>query len=251
MCIVTAGPALAVTVPGTIDQQQADSTWNPVGFGGVTLGQSFTVGHAGSLTAVAVDVDPYAPQTTTNATLSIFAVDGSGLPTGSVLTSRQTTAGNGGGAFVFASPVTVTVGEKLAITFAWDQGESLEWRGTCSTTAYGAGEALMNEGDGWETFAAYVSHHELPADTYCLQDFTFQTYVLAAADATPTPTPTPTAAPTATPTTAPTPGPTLPPTSGTRPLDGSGSSLPLLVACAGFALSAAVLLVRRNAQTRR
>ncbi len=192
MCIVTAAPVLAAPVPGTIDQQQADNSWSAVGFGSATLGQSFTVGHAGSLTAVAVDVNPYAPQTSTGATLSVFAVDGSGLPTGVALTSQQTTATNGIIAFVFASPLAVTLGEKLAIAFTWDQGESLEWRGSCGSTAYAGGEALIREsgGPGWETFAGWVSRRELPAETYCVQDFAFQTYVLAAADPTATPTPT-------------------------------------------------------------
>jgi hypothetical protein len=253
--IFTAGPALAVLLPGTIDQQQADNSWSAVGFGNVTLGQSFTVGQSGSLTAVTVDVNPYAPQVTTSATLSILAVDGSGLPTGSALASHQTTAGNGSVAFVFASPLAVTVGEKLAITLIWDPGESLEWRGTCSTTAYTAGETLMNEGTGWETLAAYVSQHQAPPETYCAQDFTFATYVLAAADPTPTPTPAPTVAPTPTlaPTPAPTPTPvvTPPPTNATQPVDGSGSNGAPLLVFACLALGAAAVVVRRGARTQR
>jgi len=251
MSIFVAGPALAIPVPGTIDQHQSDNSWHLVGFGNVTLGQSFTVGYPGSLTAVAVDVNPYAPQITTNATLSILAVDGSGLPTGPALTSRQTTAGNGSVAFVFASPLTVTVGERLAIALTWDATESLQWRGTCSITAYGGGEALMNEGTGWETFVAYVSNHKLPTDPYCVQDFAFETYVLPAADPTPTPapTPTPTTAPTPTPTT--TPVVTPPPTSATQPVDGSGSNGALVLVFACLALGAAAVVARRGALTQR
>jgi hypothetical protein len=170
---------MALPLPGTLDQQQADNTWDPAGFGGVTLGQSFTVGHAGTLTRVEVDVYPYYPNPTTLATLSIYAVDGSGLPTGSALTSAQTTVGNGGFMFNFTTTPSVAVGQKLAMTLSWEAGESFEWRGTCGT-GYSAGEALMNEGSGWETFAAYVSDHGLNANpSYCVKDFAFSTYVLA------------------------------------------------------------------------
>jgi hypothetical protein len=221
----------------------------------VTLGQSFTVGHAGTLVAVVVDVNPYAPQTTTAATLSVFAVDGAGLPTGAALASVSTTLGNGSAGLVFPSPLAVTVGEKLAVSFSWDAAESLEWRGTCNASAYTAGEALMNTGSGWQTFASYVISNELSPQTYCLQDFTFATYVLAAPDPTPSPTtaPTATAVVTAPPTTQPTATPrvTAPPTSTTQPADDSGSNVALLVVAAFFALGAAFVAVRRGANTRR
>ena len=246
LSIFTAGPALAVVVPGAIDQQQTDVTWNPAGFGGVTLGQTFTVGQAGTLTAVTVDVNPYAPAITTTATLSIFALDVTGLPTGSALASNQTTAGDGNVAFVFAAPLAVTVGEKLAVTLSWDAGESMIWRGTCAAQAYIAGEALMNEGAGWELFSAYVSGHELSTQTYCLQDFAFATYVLAAADPTSAPTAAPTAAPTSTPVM------TLPTTSATQPGTASGSTGGLLLlALTCLALGATAMVVRRVALARR
>ena len=207
-CILTAGPVLAFVVPGTIDQQQTDTSWNPAGFGGVILGQSFTVGHAGDLTAVSVDINPYAPQTTTTAVVSVYAADANGLPTGSMLASKQATAGNGKVAFVFDSPFAVTVGETLIMELTWSEGESLEWRGTCDAAAYTTGAAAINDGGGWESFAQYVSHHELSVETYCLQDFTFDTYVQAAANPTPDTTP--------------------PPTSAVLPVRDPGSELPLL-----------------------
>jgi hypothetical protein len=231
LSIFTAGPALAVVVPGAVDQQQADNSSEAIGWGGVLLGQSFTVGHEGSLTGVSVDVNAYTAPTSTSATLSIFAVDGSGLPTGSALASHQATAGNGSVAFVFASPPAVTVGEKLAITLSWDAGESLTWRGTCGA-GYSGGGPLVNEGSGWETFAAYLSNHKLSGESYCLQDFTFATYVLAPAGTPP-------------------PAGTLPPTNTTQPVDDSGPGGAPLVVFAFFALGAAAVVVRRATQTKR
>jgi hypothetical protein len=226
LCIFAAAPVLAAPVPGTLDQQQTDASWSSVGFGAITLGQSFTVGQTGGLTAVSVTVNPYAPETSTTATVSIYALSG-GLPTGPALVSKQL-AGvtNGTTTFVFDTPLPVAATTALAIAFVWSEGESLTMSGAC-TNAYAAGEALLNEGSGWGTFAAYVSNHELNPQTYCLQDFAFQTWVQT------------------------TPASTPPPTSATAPTGGAGQDGGLILVFAAFGVAAAFVTIRRGVSIRR
>jgi hypothetical protein len=229
LCILSAAPVLAA--PGTLDQQQTDASWANAGFGGVTLGQSFTVGLTGGLTGVSINMNPYAPGTSTTATVTIYALSG-GLPTGSALASKQL-AGvtNGTTEFVFDTPLPVTATTQLAVAWSWTDGDSVTPRGACPN-AYTAGEALLNEGSGWETFAAYVSNHELSPQTYCLQDFAFQTWVLVAAQ----PTASPTAGPTATP----------PPTSTAASTDGTSRDGGLLLVFAALGIAAAFVTIRRG-----
>ena len=139
------GAALAGNPTPPSNAANLDQWNNPVtGFesGPYSFGQTFTVGKTGMLSGVDLNLSIYATQIVP---VDIYALDGSGLPTGSSLASTQvplSTTGTGWVHFSFPAPLSVTKNAQYAIVF--NTGEQTSANG--STDTYAGGQALTHNG---------------------------------------------------------------------------------------------------------
>jgi hypothetical protein len=155
------GSALAATPPSSaanLDQ------WNNPATGkfesaNYSFGQTFTVGKTGMLSGVDLNMSVYGTQIVP---VDIYALNGSGLPTGSSLASTQVSLSTGGTYWVhfpFPEPLSVTKNAQYAIVF--NTGAATSANGSSDT--YAGGNALWDDG-GWAALSD-------PAD------FAFMTFV--------------------------------------------------------------------------
>jgi hypothetical protein len=221
---LTAGSVFAVTIPGTLDQQQTNAPDGGYLGSDYYRAQTFTAGLTGTLDAVTLETGTNSPGVVAPAaagdfTVAIWATSG-GLPTGSALASELVT-GNAAGsvAVIFGSPTSVVAGTKYAIVLVPDVARGISWLGTC-VESYAGGQALVYDVlnyPTWRTVPAWASDAD---STDCFLDFAFATYVTA--------------------------GSTPPPTAtSTAPSKGSSSPAPLLAA-AIVVLAAAAFVTRRR-----
>ena len=155
------GATLAVA-PSSLDQDNEGITTTVDSSD--SLAQTFTVGKAGLLS----EVDLYSRSDHAGGsaeTISIKALDGSGHPTGSALAMASVNPASHDAAdwvpFSLSTPLSVTVGKKLAIVFNVF-GDKTVWG---STNTYAGGQALMHQGS-W-----------IPLSGSAPADFAFRTYV--------------------------------------------------------------------------
>ena len=239
---LTTSSALAMPLPGTLDQHQEiitgnAATWSDTSMGGAgwALGQTFTAGVTGKLDAVGVYVSaappagPAAqvkPAFVGNGWIEVEGTSVSGLPAWPPLASATPTLSSTPGweYFILPSPINVVAGTKYAILVFTNDPYILNWAGDCSNS-YPGGQALMFS-TLWVPIAG-------PSPAYCQQDFAFQTYVTAAPPA------------------ATAPPATAPPTSTTpaKRAPNGGPAIPVIVA--GFAAAAAFVTMRRYGLARR
>jgi hypothetical protein len=217
------------TIPGTLDQSQEDTTWsNLMAAPGYPIVQTFTAGMSGELTAVAVNLNLLAGNVVVNATANVTvelrSVDGSGVPTATVLKTWTGALSDGWNTVVFGSTASVTAGTKYAIAVTGVTG-GIQWNGATSASAYTAGGPYFYDGVNWYAFPAWWTHSgwtSTPATALA-----FRTYVTAAGS---TSTPPPTSAPEST-------------------IPSGASALPLLLAALFGAL--AFVSIRRFAALRK
>lgn len=267
---LTAGSALAVPIPGTLDQQQTNAPDGGYQSSNYYQAQTFTAGITGTLDAVTVQIgfntpEVVAPAVAGDFTVAIWATSG-GVPSGASALTSETITGNAVGtvAVVFSSPISIAAGTQYAIVLVADPARGISWLGQCGTDSYADGQALIYDVlnfPAWRTIPAWA----LLADSDdCILDYAFGTYVSPALTS-PTPTPSPTPSPTPTPTTSPSPtvapsptptvaptlATTLPPTatSGDTPRDSSDPTVFLVVA--GLAAAAVLASLRRSGFARR
>ena len=235
---LAASSALAIPLPGTLDQHQEvitgnGATWSDASMGGAgwALGQTFTAGVSGTLDAVGFYVSATGPGPAVqvqpavgNAVIEIEGTGVSGKPASPPLASATPTLGSAPGwvFFVLPSPINIVAGTKYAIVMFTGAPVLLNWAGDCSNS-YPGGEALM-----FSTLWMPVSGVQA-----CQQDFAFRTYVTAAPPA------------------ATAPPATAPPTSTTPAKDApnGGPAIPVIVAA--FAAAAAFVTMRRYGLARR
>lgn len=232
---LTASSALALAVPGTLDQHQEvitgnGATWSDTSMGGAgwALGQTFTAGVNGTLDAVGFYVSATGPGPAVqvqpavgNAVIEIEGNNVSGKPVSPPLASATPTLGSAPGwvFFVLPSPINIVAGTKYAIVMFTGAPVILNWAGDCSNS-YPGGEALV-----FSTIWMSISGPQA-----CQQDFAFRTYVTAAP-----------------------PAATAPPTSTTPAKDApnGGPAIPVIVAGLVAAAAAAFVTMRRYGLARR
>jgi hypothetical protein len=207
---LSAGSAVAAN-PANIDQQNGtDSVAN---IAGQTFAQTITVGKAGKFSSVDLWLGGAG-----SVTVDITAVDGSDHPTGSSLASGSGTSSATAGwvNFAFASPISVTVGQRYAIEFT--TGGSGPFAYATAANAYSGGNMYFagNAAGPW-TAGSTIQEP--------VTDLAFRTYV------------------------DPNGNPIPKPTSTVDSVQSSGSGIALLVpvglaACCGLML----LVVRRRRQ---
>jgi hypothetical protein len=201
-------PGFALAAP-VVDQKSETVSYVWGGSGVANYAQTFTVGMAGKLTGV--DLNLQGVEVATTVDVTIQSLNGSGFPNGTHLASGSATAPatTGWVHFALTPMISVTVGQVYAIVFTINGQPNAPWEvWGAITNPYAGGEA-QDASSGW---------HGLQDVT--TSDFAFRTYVDAAAKSAP---PTGTA-----------------PVGGT---DNSGSSLPLIAA--GLAAAAALAIMRR------
>jgi hypothetical protein len=242
MLALTTGSALAVPIPGTLDQQQTDTSagyWMNMN---QYRAQTFTAGMTGTLNGVSIQTqvgDTAAvavPAAAGDYSVEIWATSG-GVPSGASALASNTVVGDTGGLVIvaFSSPPSVVAGTQYAIRLVVDAGGEINWLGVCQSNLYAGGQALVYDVSGaatWQTIADWATANDAKA---CALDFAFATYVTAA-QATPQPTAPVTPPPTAT-------------TADTAPEN--GSSAPVLLLFAGLASAAAFVTIRRYGLVRR
>jgi len=131
------------------------------------LGQTFTVGKTGMLSGVALNL--YLESGAPTVPVDIYALDGSGLPTGPSLASAQanlSTVGYSWVHFSFPVPLSVIKNAQYAIVFSTVGDTSAQG----SSDTYAGGRAVLKSG-GWAFFSG-------PG---VLADFAFMTFVDTAA----------------------------------------------------------------------
>jgi hypothetical protein len=226
------GAILAVAV---VDAHSEDISYGWGGSPSATYAQTFTVGTTGKLTGVDLRLD--STLVTTTVDVNIEALDGSGNPDGTPLTSGSATVPTSTTwVNVALTPYSVTSGQVYALVFTLHGVTSGQWEVWGSIVNPYAGGMAMDGNNGW---------HVLQNST--TEDFAFRTYVDAAPAATPSPTPFQSFQGA----TAPIRSSTPPPTS-TAPTGGAGTgspALPLIVA--GLATAAAFVIMRRYGFARR
>jgi hypothetical protein len=252
---IGAGSALAIPVPGTIDQQQTmvsdQVSWSE----GHVLAQTFTAGVTGNLVAVGVYVRAFQPEIPAvnpapatdppfNIRLGVTTTS-AGLPTETFLygpVNAELPGSIGWQYFVFPVPAPIAAGTKYAIAMASASPFYVDWAGECQTDNYTGGAALVldesKKSPAWQTVVSWGTNADSGAA--CMQDFAFKTFVESTE-------PTPfesfqgqTA----------TPGSTPPPTSTDSPRENGFPSVPLLV-LASLAAAAAFVTVKRIDTIRR
>ena len=173
--VLSGAPAAsAVTPPGVVDQS---NTSNPSGeWVGVSdaqrFAQTFTAGLTGNLTAIDIAEELAGP----SATMQITAVDGSGIPTGTVLGTGTVPAATGAGwlTTILDTPVAVAAGTMYAITFVVPSLPLI-------SDPFPHPPFLAMEDNGNNVYAG-GSEHDLdnPAYDATNRDFLFRTYVSTA-----------------------------------------------------------------------
>jgi hypothetical protein len=220
------GLLLAGLVPGAIlaaaglDAHSEAVSYGWAGSPAATYAQTFTVGTTGKLTAVDLRLD--STLVTTTADVKIEALDGSGNPNGTALTSGSATVPTATAwVSVALTPYSVTSGHVYALVFTLNAPSSGQWEVYGSITNPYAGGEAMDASNGWH-----------PLQNSTTEDFGFRTFIdPAVATKRATPPPTSTASDTA---------------AGT---DG-GNPVVLLIA-GGLAASAAFVTFRRYGLARR
>jgi cell division septation protein DedD len=138
------GATLAATPPSSaanLDQWNNPETGH-FDSAGYLLGQTFTVGKTGMLSGVGLNLYVGAAQIVT---VDIYALNASGLPTGSSLASTQaslSTLGTRWVHFSFPAPLSVTKNAQYAIVF--NTGDWTAANGSSDT--YAGGQALWHNG---------------------------------------------------------------------------------------------------------
>jgi hypothetical protein len=241
MLALTTGSALALVIPGTLDQQQTDTSSGYYMNMNQYRAQTFTAGMTGALDAVTIGTgtnEPslVAPAAAGDYSVEIWATTG-GVPSGASALAAQTVTGNPGGVVVvvFSSPPSVVAGTQYAIRLVVAAGGEINWLGNCQADSYAGGQALVYALDGaqtWQTVPAWANDVDASA---CMLDFAFQTYVTAA-QATPQPSVAVTPPPTAT---------------GASTAPDNQSGVPFLIVLAGLASAAAFVTIRRYGLVRR
>ena len=167
---LSAGGALAVT--DNLDQHQ--DTHDSAGFDAAdyATAQTFTANVSGQLSRVSLYGTPVNIGDST-LTVKIESVDGSGHPTGTVLTGATTTATPVSGWFdaSFSPGPDIAAQTKYAIVFG-NAGYFMA-AGNC-TEAYTRGEALATDNSVWAPLV------DLGPNS-CIVDFAFRTYVVSGA----------------------------------------------------------------------
>lgn len=176
MMAATALPAAAV---GTIDQ---DTLSAPMSSGWVVIssaqsgGANFTAGLSGSLARLDVTLRRIANPA--NLTLSIYAVNGSGQPTGSPLATQAVNfsgvpvdPGTATVTTIFATPTSVTQGNRYAFILSSTDSGSNAFGMKFTSTQFPGIARLSDNGSGWVSstspplFATYVDVQHADPDS--------------------------------------------------------------------------------------
>ena len=216
-----ASPAVAVT--GGLDQYSNSIGTFPLWGSDYSLAQTFTSGYLRPLTAVGIYASTFGPTSTSgtaargSATLQIVPAY-NGLPNTEfpLVTENVIIPASDGGQWVyfnFSSPPQVDLHGQYAIVVTVHAPWGMEWLGSCPSNAYKFGQASVKgpRDPYWQTIAQWNTVHHT---SVCMGDFSFRTYVGAAATPPPALTAPPTAVHTAAPTATTGPGafPPAPPT---------------------------------------
>ncbi|WP_280797189.1 hypothetical protein [Aurantimicrobium minutum] len=171
-------PALSATALGTLDQQATGSStrWYYI-MNNVPLAQVFTAGASGQLDRISIDAYSFQSATTAPLVASIYAVDGSGFPTGNSLSSASVSQTLIPGTvstvvFDFTSPVTVASGTAYAIVFSTTGSGEYHFENATTVPAGAKGVKPGSGNVGWQN---YIDTGVTPNQT----SFRFATYVTA------------------------------------------------------------------------
>jgi hypothetical protein len=259
---IGAGSALAVPIPGTLDQEQTIVTAQSATLGSVyTQAQTFTAGQTGTLEAIGIYVGAaqaqIAVRPAADPTADLYGRVGvasasGGIPSGPYLMNQTYTTFPGEPDwiyFILPTPASITAGAQYSIIATVSGLWQLAWAGHCATDNYAGGSALIFDSSkpspAWQTMASWGA--DLGWNAACQQDFGFKTFITAAAVETTAPTLIPFESFQGATTT---PGTTPPPTGTTPP--GDGDSTPgFLLVFAALAAGAAFVTVRRFEAIRR
>jgi hypothetical protein len=218
----------AILAVAALDAHSEDVSYSWGGSVAATYAETFTVGTTGQLTAVDLRAD--STLVTTTVDVKIEALDGSGNPNGTALTSGSAVVPTSTAwVSVALTPYSVTSGQVYALVFTMHAPSSGEWEIYGSIANPYAGGEAMDGNNGWQALQDVTT-----------EDFAFQTYV------------DPAATPTATPTATAIRGSTPPPTSvAGAPAGGAGNGSPVVLLIAGgIAAAAALVTMRRYGHTR-
>ena len=169
-------PALSATAVGTLDQQATGTStrWYYI-MNNVPLAQVFTAGASGQLDRISIDAYSFQSATTAPLVASIYAVDGSGFPTGNSLSSASVSQTLIPGTvstvvFDFTSPVTVATGTAYAIVFSTTGSGEYHFENATTVPAGAKGVKPGTGNVGWQN---YIDTGVNPNQT----SFRFATYV--------------------------------------------------------------------------
>lgn len=169
-------PALSATAVGTLDQQATGTStrWYYI-MNNVPLAQVFTAGASGQLDRISIDAYSFQSATTAPLVASIYAVDGSGFPTGNSLSSASVSQTLIPGTvstvvFDFSAPVTVSTGTAYAIVFSTTGSGEYHFENATTVPAGAKGVKPGTGNVGWQN---YIDTGVNPNQT----SFRFATYV--------------------------------------------------------------------------
>lgn len=169
-------PAVSASAVGTLDQQATGtSTRWYYNMNNIAVGQVFTAGITGQLDRISIDALSFQSATTAPLVATIFAVDGSGFPTGSALASSSVSHTAIPGtvttvAFDFTSPASVSAGTAYAIVFTTTGSGEYHFENATTVPAGAKGIKPGSGNVGWQN---YVDSGVSPNQT----SFRFATYV--------------------------------------------------------------------------
>jgi hypothetical protein len=188
--LFSSAPAFAL---GTLDQQATGTSTNwYYNMNNFSLGQVFTAGATGQLDRATIDVLSFQGATTAPLVVNVFAVDGSGFPTGTSLASAsvpQTSipATISTVAFDFSTPASIQSGAAYALVFTTSGSGDYHFENATTVPAGAKGIKPGSGNVGWQN---YVDTGVTPNQT----SFRFATYVTPSSTPSPSVTEDPTLA---------------------------------------------------------
>lgn len=169
-------PAVTASAVGNLDQQATGTStrWYYI-MNNIPLAQVFTAGASGQLDRISIDAYSFQSATTAPLVASIYAVDGSGFPTGNSLASASVSQTLIPGTvstvvFDFSSPVTVSSGTAYAIVFSTTGSGEYHFENATSVPTGAKGVKPGAGNVGWQN---YIDSGVTPNQT----SFRFATYV--------------------------------------------------------------------------
>lgn len=177
-------PAVSASAVGTLDQQATGtSTRWYYNMNNVAVGQVFTAGVTGLLDRISIDAFSFQGATTGPLVVDVYAVDGSGFPTGASMASSSVAntaipSTVSTVVFDFGVPATVTAGTSYALVFTTTGNGEYHFE-NATTVPSGAKGIKPGSGNvGWQN---YIDNGVNPNQT----SFRFATYVTAVTPASP------------------------------------------------------------------